>query len=198
MSDALEIPNAENLRALKEQGIIFSSPLAIRLTTVAVLLLTGVALARNPVGPLVPPDLATAQELGLHALKAAAAASTACAGTILLLSLIFNGFFLSAGLLSPRKRGPDKINPLVRLGQGALGAALGLGALFGCSKSLFGALYLGSQEAGGQPAGLALLRASLGAPFTAVIVGTVILAILVAGIARARFVLRNRVAKSSS
>ena len=78
MSDALEIPNAENLRALKEQGIIFSSPLAIRLTTVAVLLLTGVALARNPVGPLVPPDLATAQELGLHALKAAAAASTAC------------------------------------------------------------------------------------------------------------------------
>lgn len=197
MSETRQLPSPEDLRALKERGIVFSSPLATRLAVAAVLLMAGAAMARATGGGRIPPDLAEAHQLGLRALTAAALASAACAVTVLSVSLILNGFFISAGLLSPRRRGSSRFSAIVWLAQAGLGVALGASVLYGSSRALFGFLYVETGGSGDQPALLAQLKASLGGPFTAVIVGTVILAILVAGAARVRFLFRNRAVKSS-
>lgn len=197
MSDSRQLPGPEELRALKERGIVFTSPLATRLAVIAALLVGGVVAARAADGFVLPADTAGARQLGMHVLTVAALASAASAVTALSVALALNGFFLSAALLSPRRGGSFGFSAVAWFVQAGLGVALGTAVLYGSSKALFGALYADAGGPAQHPALLAYLKASLKGPFTAVIVGTVILAILVAGAARARFLFRNRAVKSS-
>jgi len=199
MSETRALPSPEDLRELRSRGIIFSSPRAVRLTVTAALAAVTLWIASRA---LVPPSQTDLADLSRFVTDAAAIAALLAALTIVVISavsLILNGFFVSAQMLALRRQERARNGLFSTLGALGLGLAVGLAAFYAMVRTLFGLLYL-TDGATGQAFGSVLDGLARGGQrvATGIIVGSLFLAILVAGVARCGFLLRHRVPKSPS
>jgi len=185
----------EDIRELKHQGIVFSSPLAIKMLCLGLILVV-IFVGSEGVQTLQAPDtLADLKGLALRALFGATLLACAVIFTTLLTSLVCNGFFMSPALLSPRRRSLPRDSFALVIIAVCLGAALSAIVFLYFSKPLFTQLVFSEPVGTALPQGLSELWRRLA---TRIIVGSVILAILVTGVARAWFLFSRRPLKNPS
>jgi hypothetical protein len=197
MSESLSTPSPEDLSELRARGVVFASPLVVRLAVSAALASTVLFLADRgaPLEPQV--DLAGLSRMCIAALSTFSLLAAVTIFVTTAVSLTLNGFFISAQILPLRRRQRARRGIVSSLAVVGLGLVVGVIGFYAAARTLFGLLYLMGDPGQGLAAildGLAAIgqRVAIG-----IIVGSLFLAILAGGVARFGFLLRHRVAKIS-
>lgn len=183
----------EDLEELKAKGVVFNSPLAARCVVLAALVGSGLALWRRLPAWVLPENLTTAVEFSREVGLVAVVLCLATIAASVIVGLACNGFTLSAGLLLFVKLRPlVRENVLLSVAALILGGACGLALGYGFAAELFVLLRVEGV------AGLTAALAELGLKFTKVVAGSALaLAIVVAVVARIRFLLIHRPRKGA-
>lgn len=197
MSESLSTPSPEDLSELRTRGVVFSSPLVIRLAVSAALASTVLFLADRgaPLEPQV--DLAKLSRMCIAALSTFSLLAAVTIVVTTAVSLTLNGFFISPQILPLRRRQRARRGIVSSLTVVGLGAVVGIVGFYAAARTLFGLLYLTGDPGQGLPALLDGLTAIGQRVAIGIIVGSLFLAILAGGVARFGFLLRQRVTKIS-
>lgn len=197
MSESLSTPSPEDLSELRARGVVFASPLVVRLA-VSAALASAVLFLADRGAPLEPQvDLADLSRMCIAALSTFSLLAAVTIFVTTAVSLTLNGFFISAQILPLRRRQRARRGIVSSLAVVGLGVVVGVIGFYAAARTLFGLLYLMGDPGQGLAAildGLAAIgqRVAIG-----IIVGSLFLAILAGGVARFGFLLRHRVAKIS-
>lgn len=197
MSESLSTPSPEDLSELRARGVVFASPLVVRLA-VSAALASAVLFLADRGAPLEPQvDLADLSRMCIAALSTFSLLAAVTIFVTTAVSLTLNGFFISAQILPLRRRQRARRGIVSSLAVVGLGVVVGVIGFYAAARTLFGLLYL----MGDPGQGLAAILDGLGAigqrVAIGIIVGSLFLAILAGGVARFGFLLRHRVAKIS-
>lgn len=181
-------PTREDLQDLKKRGVVFGSSLCVRAVCFVVLLGTSIFC-----WSWVPQDVVPggAEDLPGYARavgKVGIALSAAVLVASLLVTLILNGFVFSVDLLASRRRVKGSSGFGAGIVCAALGACCAYALIYGFSGELFLLLRADGHEE--VRSGVAALGIEV---CTASILGGIFVAILVACVARLRFLFVNRV-----
>ena len=177
----------EELQELKAKGVVFSSPLATRSVVLAALVGSSLAgwewFVSTPTPETLPAMIELARRVGL---AAAVLCAVAVAAT-LVVTLAFNGFTLSAGLLSLKIRPVRRESVWITLASVVLGALVGSLVAYAFAGELF--LLIRTDDAASLGAGFGRLALRFA---KVVALGALGAAVLVALASRARFLWLHR------